>query len=144
MAEDLRQNWAQVGVVLSTGLNSLANGSGADSAMQTLGTGHVSAGDQQGPFEIVGEALLAGTASSTVRCDIYWKASRDGTNASDNLNGELVASVQMNGTSTVRKHFRSPPLSYPSGIVRLVNSSGAALAASGNTVTIDKVTGDLV
>jgi hypothetical protein len=144
MAADVQRNWVQGSAVLTTGLNSLANAGGADSSMQTLGSGHVGTADATGPFEIAGVAVMVGSsASNTGRVDIYWKPSRDGTNADDNTNAMLIDTVQMAGTATMRKHFLSGLLAYPSGIVRVVNNSGAALASSGNSVTIDEVTTDL-
>lgn len=145
MANDIQRNWVQGGSVLSTGLNSLANVTGVDSSMQTLGSGHVGTAAATGPFEFSGEAVMVGSAAgNTGLVEIYWKASRDGTNADDNTNAQLVAVVQMAGTATMRKHFVSGLLSYPSGIVRVVNNSGVALAASGSTVTIDEISVDVV
>lgn len=142
MAEDIRQHWEQGTDVLTTGLNSLANNTSATSSGVALGTGAVSAGDQQGPLELVGMVTAAGASgSNTGNIEIYAQFSRDGTNYVGTTNDRLVGVVRMNGTSTVRGTFRGV-LAYPNVQIRLRNASGDALAASGNIVSLDSVSVD--
>ena len=142
MAADIRQHFTSIGNVLTTGLDSLANNTSATSAGQLLGTAAVSAGDAQGPFEITIQLGLNGSAvGNTLYCEVYLKHSRDGTNYTTDENDIAVGAVLMNQTTAVRATIRAA-VWYPHVQVRLRNASGAALAASGNTVAIDSVSYD--
>ncbi|SEN71283.1 hypothetical protein [Nitrosomonas marina] len=112
---------------LSTGLDGLASGAGVSSAEIDNST------------DLHKDALIsihvAGASASTGYVSVYIQkgAATGATSTTEVPNMDHVCDVQLNGTTAVDKTklFKDLPKYYK---IRLVNSSGVALAASGNTV----------
>ncbi len=135
MAEDIRQNFGTDTAVTIT-LANLADGSDATSNAIDLGS--------PGPFALSLEAKLDGSAAgNTGLVEIYAQWSNENTDFSDSGNDLLIGAVQMNGTTAVIKVFAA---SVHARYVkfRAENNSGAALAASGNTLRYVPVSVDQV
>jgi len=116
--------------VLTTALNSLADGSGAESSSIDLGT--------PTPFALVIDAVVAGASASAVDlCELWLLWSIDNTNFSTfttgGPNAQLVGTIDCDGTTAARKVFQVP-ISARYAKIRLQNESADALASSGNVV----------
>ena len=125
MAEDIRQNFG-TDTAVTIALASLADAASAVSDAIDLGT--------PGPFALSIEAKLDGSAAgNTGPVEIFAQWSNENTDFSDSGNDLLIGAVQMNGTTAVIKVFA---VSVHARYVkfRVANNSGAALAASGNTL----------
>lgn len=95
-----------------------------------------------GPFALSIEAKLDGnTASATSMVEIYAAWSNENTDFSDNLNDNLVGTVQLNGVTAVIKVFGFPVIARYLKL-RVLNKSGAALTAAGNTLRYVPITVD--
>ena len=125
MAEDIRQNFG-TDTAITISLDDLADGSSATSNAIDLGN--------PGPFALALEAKLDGAgAGATGVCAIHAQWSNDNTDFSDSGNDLLIGVVQMNGTTAVIKVLNVPVRARYLKL-RVANDSGAALAASGNTL----------
>ena len=125
MAEDIRQNFGTDSAV-TISLDSLANAASVVSSALDLGS--------PGPFALSLEAKLDGNAAgNTGLVEIYAQWSNENSDFSDSLNDLLIGAVQMNGTTAVVKVFAAPVHARYVKF-RAENNSGAALAASGNTL----------
>ena len=128
----ITQDWGTVAehTLLSTELDSLA-----DDAYTSSETA-VDLGDP-GPFSLAAEAKLTGGASSTELVELYALWSADNTDFSDQSdnarNGELVAVVDMNGSTETKKVFQIQVRARYL-ILRAKNASGAALAANAGDI----------
>lgn len=121
--------------VLSTELNSLGNGSlcSASSVFDNSSNLAIWA-----DFELV-VATQGGARSAGATVSVFMSVAPDGTNYSDVVaEGEPVAVFALDAATTARRHFRRgfelPPLATIKFYA--LNSTGQALAASGNTVKI--------
>lgn len=135
MAEDIRQDFGtDTGVTIT--LASLANGSSAVSSAIDLGA--------VAPFALSLEAKLTGSsASNTGLVEVYAQVSNDNADFSNSGNDLLVGIVQMNGTAAVIKVF-AVPVHARYLKLRVANASGAALAATGNSMNYVPVSVDQV
>ena len=125
MAEDIRQNFG-TDTAVTISLNSLADGSDVTATAVDLGN--------PGPFALTLEIKLDGaSASNTALVEVYAQWSNENTDFSDSGNDLLVGVVRMNGTTAVIKVF-TLPVHARHVRFRAANESGAALAASGNTL----------
>lgn len=125
MAEDIRQNFgADTAVTIS--LDSLADAASVVATALDLGN--------PGPFALSLEIKLDGaSASNTGLAEIYAQWSNENTDFSDSDNDLLIGAVRMNGTTAVIKVFIAPVHARYVKF-RVANESGAALAASGNSL----------
>lgn len=110
------------------GLNGLADAGRADSANIDNSLNR----DIETSIKLV---LNGGNASATGVVRVEIKRSHENAEFEDNLNSELLSVVQLNGTMTVVAIVEGVRLS-PHQKISIVNSSGAALAASGNGVEL--------
>lgn len=125
MAEDIRQNFG-ADTAVTIVLDSLADAASVVATAVDLGS--------PGPFALSLEAKLDGNAAgNTDLVEIYVQWSNENTDFSDADNDLFVGAVQMNGTAAVIKVF-SVPVHARYVKFRAANQSGAALAASGNTL----------
>ena len=140
MAEDIRQNIDSSATAVTITLASLADGSSATSNAIDLGatvTGGVAL-----PFALSLEAIFdGGSASNTGNVEIYAKWSEDNSKFDDDLNDMLVGVVKMNGTTEVVK-VRAIRVDARYLKLRVGNASGAALAATGNSLSFKKISVD--
>lgn len=136
-------DWGTVAehTLLSTQLDSLADGS-----YSSAGTA-VDLGDPA-PFFLTVEAKIAGTSASAVgpvHIVALWSADNtDFSNHSANeLNGDVVTHVDLNGTATAVKVF---DLQVRARYLKLVavNSSGAALAANAGDIVATEASVSIV
>lgn len=119
--------------VLSTELNSLANGS-----LSAVSTAVDNSSNLSIWMDV--ELVLAtqgGSRSAGATCTLFMSPSLDGTNYTDNTVEQEIAFVfPLDAATTARRHIRRgfelPPLSTIK--FSLLNSTGQALAASGNTI----------
>lgn len=139
MAVISNDNYETIATVLSTELNSLANG-GYSAASAAQGSDSVG-GPLYGDFELVLASLNPSDVGTLA--ELYIQPSVDGTNYVDNPSSTNPASNQLAGvfigdygTSAKRTLIRDVPL--PPGLWKAVlkNISGVAFAASGNTVKV--------
>lgn len=116
---------------LTITLASLATGAAADSAAVDNATERYFDADLK-------LALVGAAAGNTGLCELYLLRSLDGIDFTDSVNAELVGTVKMNGTATVRKtlRIRELPRAWK---LRLINMSGASLAASGHGAEIQGI-----
>jgi hypothetical protein len=135
MAEDIRQNFGTDTAITIT-LASLADAASAVSNAIDLGA--------VAPFALSIEAKLDGNAAgNTGLAEIYAQWSNENTDFSDSGNDLLVGAVQMNGTTAVIKVF-TVPVHARYLKLRVLNNSGAALAAAGNALRYVPVSVDQV
>lgn len=135
MAEDLRQDFKTLAAVTIT-LDSLAN-------TGTVTSGTVALGNPS-PVAVGLEIKLDGLAGSVDNVEIRAKFSLDGGADFDtDENDTTVGLVRMNGTTAVNKVINFE-VKGPDMQIRAVNLSGAALAASGNTIEFSEIHGDQV
>jgi len=136
---DTRVTYTAPVTVLSTTLNSLANGAVVTSAEQSNATTkHVG---------LIVAVELAAATSATGVVRVFLAAgpatSKTATTASTN-NLIFVGSVTVNGTTVVRSTF--PPLLNPPQFytVHLINNAGQSLASSANTVQVVGINYEIV
>lgn len=129
---DIKLAYGSEASVTVTGLASLANGSSATSDAVDNSTNLFV--DALCDVELDGSA-----AGNTGNVYIYAQGAVDGVNFDDSGNDTLVAVVDMNGTTSVRKRFS---IAQAFGGVlprhwklRFLNSSGAALNSTGNALS---------
>lgn len=136
MATSLKQELYGTDVpVFTTGLNSLADGSGATSA--ALGSDATTAQPLYGDFVLV---LASLTPTGSPYVDLYLLRSADGTNYEDTptsvagFNAFVGSFTVPTGAAAKRAILRDIPL--PPGLWKayLVNHTNVAFAASGNTL----------
>lgn len=108
---------------LTIALNSLADGAGVDGAMVDNAVERYFDAD-------VALVLKGSAAGNTGLCEVYLLRSLGGVDFSDSANAELIGTVRMSGVNVVKKTLRIRELPRWWKL-RLVNMSGAALAASG-------------
>jgi hypothetical protein len=126
---NLKPVYATQSTVLSTGLNSLAAGSGANSSEQD------NTANRYLDMFVDVEIAAASAATGFVTLYLLGGSATGKTATSANLaNMKKIGDVQLNGTTTARAQFLVENL--PSfWMLRLINNDAAvALAASGNTV----------
>ena len=117
---------------VSTELNSLANGSGATATAEfdntATGTRHI-----HGEFTC--DFAAAGT--TTGRVDVYLlvgTTTAELSTTAKTSNMRFIGTVELNGTTAVRKTLRVSDLPSRFWKERVVNNSGSAMASSGNTI----------
>lgn len=125
---NLKPVYATESTLLSTGLNSLANGSGADSSEQDNSSNRY--------LDARIDVEIAASGANTGYVVIYLlegSATGKTSTSANRANMRAAGSVQLNGTTTVRQSIlvRDMPKYW---ICRLLNDSGGSLAASGSTV----------
>lgn len=125
MAEDLRQNFSADGLITTSGLDSLADGSEIVSSSIDFGN--------PGDFAATIETKLDGLSGGVGLVEIYAQWSNDDSDFSDALNDLPVCTVQMDTTTAVIKVWELPVITQYVKL-RILNNSGAALAASGNVL----------
>lgn len=137
--------WAAPGSstsIITTGLNSLANGSLATSSSTSIDNATDKA--VYADVEVNLASFTPGTGPYVDVCLFY---SYDGTNFEDQSTARsdcVVASLAMTtGASAKRMAKTNIPIAPFKFYVGLVNRSGAALAASSNTVLIRTHNGDV-
>lgn len=128
--------------ILSTGLNALASGSLATSSTTSIDNATALA-----VYADVEVNLASFTPGTGPYVDICFYYSYDGTNFEDQSVARtdcVVASPQMTTGASVKRIARmNIPIAPFKFYVGLVNRSGAALAATGNTVLIRTHNGDV-
>ena len=121
--------------LLTTELNSLANGSlTAVSAAFDNSTNLTIWAD----YELV-LGTQGGARSAGATCTLFMSVALDGTNYTDaTVEGEIVVVWPLDAATTARRHVRRGFELPPSATIKfyLLNSTGQALNASGNTVKI--------
>lgn len=135
-----KQDWGTTAdyTFLGSELDSLGDGSYTSSETA------VDFGDPA-PFAFVAEAKLTGASSGTSNVEVYMLWSADNSDFSDHaaneLNGELVAVIDMLEATETIKIFQVP-IRARYGKMRVKNASGAALASNagdilGASVSVD-------
>ena len=125
---NLKPVYASESTIIDTGLNSLASGSGAGSSEVDNSSNRY--------LDLRIDVEMAAAAANTGYVDIYLQEGSTTAKLSTTANkGNMrhIGSLQLNGTTTVRKSFFAKNASEFWG-ARAENTSGGALAASGNTV----------
>lgn len=109
-------------------LNGLADGGRADSANYDNSTNR----DVEASIKM---KVAGATSAATGILRLEIKRSHENSDFEDNGNTELISIIQMNGTTTITAIVEGVRLS-PHQKISIVNSSGAALAASGNSAEL--------
>lgn len=137
--------WATPGsstTILSTGLNSLANGS-----LATSSTTSIDNATDRAPYADVEVNLASFTPGTGPTVDVTCFYAYDGTNFEDQSVDRtecVIATLRMTSGASAKRMARvNIPIGPFKFYVGLVNRSGAALAASGNTVLIRTHNGDV-
>ena len=125
---NLKPVFSTEATLLSTGLNSLANGGAASSSEQDNSTDRY--------LDIRVDVEMAAAAANTGYVVIYaleGDATGKLSDTANRANMRALDSIQLNGTTAVRKSIlvKDVPKFWA---VRVINDSGGALASSGNTV----------
>ncbi|MDA5194942.1 hypothetical protein [Govanella unica] len=111
-----------------SGLNSLADGSRADSSNYDNSTNR----DIEASIKL---KVAGATAAAIGYLRLEIKRSHENSDFEDSGNTELLSVVQMNGTTAVTAIVEGVRLS-PHQKISILNASGAALAASGNSAEL--------
>ena len=134
MAQDIQLDFSTANSITIT-INSVADGSAATSSSFNLGN--------PAPAELLLHLSLDGLSSGTDYFEAYMLWSHEDVAASYTTtdNAVPVGVVQMNETTAVEAHIMVPVMAQY-GKLYVINNSGAAMAASGNTAEYFEVAVD--
>ncbi|GIW67901.1 MAG: hypothetical protein KatS3mg096_769 [Candidatus Parcubacteria bacterium] len=121
--------------ITPSGLNGLANNAYVDTAAQSNTTALA--------IDYLISINVNGTAASTARVDVYLLCSQDGTNFDTQESAKQGSSIILSASPQQRTYSLTSDFnldSVPQNFkIRVVNKTGAALGASGNTIKITPI-----